>query len=175
MSTVKVSTTLTRNYGAWSATFGIETDIDAARGTDVMAERDKHLTLLRAEFLDFEANQLRNLPAAAGRGKSIANDVKGDTGLKRQWVRALGIISETKKGKTYYYAKTAEGTKWSKFGVSLYFDNFEGMTEEEFKKRADKEGQHVLPDDFYVAVVSQEGKPDKAVALAHKDLIDTEV
>lgn len=174
MSTVKVTTSISRNYGAYTPTWGITTEIDATRGTDIMAERQKHWDLLKAEILDFEANTLRDLPAQQRMSKSIADDKKGDDGSKGQWVRALGIVREVKKGgKAYYYAKTAKGTKWSTHGVSLYFDNFEGMTELEFEKRADSNGELLLPEDMYVAIISRAGKPDRAMALAHKDLIDT--
>lgn len=176
MSTVKVRTGLTRNYGSYTASFEVESLIDGEpRGTDILAEQDKHMKLLRLSILDFEANHLRGLPGKASKTPSIADDKKGDDGSKGQWVKALGIVKENKKGQDYFYIKTAKGTKWSTHGVSFYWDNFEGMTLLEYQKRADANGEVLFPDGFYVAVIQRAGKPDRGVAIRHKDEIDVEV
>lgn len=172
MSIVKVSQTLTRNYGAYSASWGAEIEADISSRADLLREYAKLQEHIHAAILDFEANMLTKLPASKGKALPITEDKKGEDGKKRQWVKAIGMIKEDKKGKAYYYAKTAQGTKWAKFGVSLYWDNFEGMTELEYKARADEAGEIVFPEDMYVMVVSVPGKPDRAVALAHKDTIE---
>lgn len=177
MRPVKVSQTMTRNYGMYTMSFGAETTIEASTRADFIREQAALTETLKAAILDFEMNQLRSLPGFKGKPASyppINQDQKGAPAAKGVWVRALGMIKETKKGKDYFYIKTAEGTKWSKFGVSLYFDNFEGMTRLEYDKRCDAAGELLFPEDMYVAVISQEGKPDRAMALQHKDTIDLE-
>jgi hypothetical protein len=177
MSTVKVRTALTRNYGAYTAHVEIESEVEAGNGTDILAERDKHWKLLRLEIIEFETHHLRGLQgkkAVDQATKSIDQDVKGDDGTKGQWVKALGIVCEHKKGQDYFYIKTAKGTKWSTHGVSFYWDNFEGMTKLEYDKRKDASGEVVFPEDMYVAIISRAGKPDRGVALSHKDNIEVE-
>lgn len=171
MSTVKVSMSLTRNYGAYSPTWGAEVMAEVNSRADLLREYAKLQEHIHAAILDFEANMLTKLPASKGKAQPINEDKKGEPKPSTSWVKAVGIISEAKKGKTFYYAKTGQGTKWAKFGAPLYWDNFEGMTELEFKARADDAGEHVLPEGFYFAIQERNGKA-YAIALAHKDSIE---
>jgi hypothetical protein len=176
MSTVKVSRTMTRHYGAYSQSWSIEVEESVSSRADLIAayaRLDEHLI---ASILDFEKQTIRSLPGRMGfQGKptqSIDQDQKGEGRPETEWVKAIGMIKEHKKGKDYFYVKTAPGTKWSKHGVSCYLDNFEGMTQQEYDKRKDQAGEIVFPEDFYVCVVKQAGKPDRAIALRHKDMIE---
>lgn len=173
MPPVKVKTTITRNYGAYSAAFGLEVEIEATKRVEVIDEYTRLHETIRIAILDFEQNMLRKLPAAPGNRAaptmpSIDQDTKGAP--KGQWVKAFKMYSESKKGKQFFYIQTWSGTKWSKHGVPVYLDNFEGLGETALAHLMDGKEINFEPD-MYVAIVTVNDR-DKGVRLAHKDEID---
>lgn len=156
-----------RNYGPVSQTWEASGVFEVTTRADAMRGYESLQGVIDATRLDFEAVHLPKMTPAP---KSIDQDQKG-VGEDKKWVRALGITKVTEKGKTNYKVMTAPGTQFAKYGLSLYWDNFKGMTELEYSKRADENGDHVLPDDFMVLAVKENGFW-RARAIAHKDMMD---
>lgn len=178
MPPVKVTATLTRNYGSYTSSWGAEIEADVKTRKDLIDAYAGLHEHIKACILDFEANMLRTLPAAQGRRQaplntstqSIDKDEKGAP--KAVWAKAVSMFAEFKKGKHYFYIQTWEGTKWSKHGVPCYLDNFTGLADGIVDKL--KEGEVIkFEPDMYVAIVTRFGR-DYGIALMHKDMIDAE-
>ena len=172
MPVINVTCKLVRNYGAYSSEWGIAQDTEINSRKDLIEAYAKMQDHLIAAILDFEKNTLTRLPAFDQRKMpSIDQDKK--PAREVEWVKAIGISAERKKGKVYFYAKTAPGSKWNKHGAPLYWDDFKGLTLAMWTEQQVGDNLEIpLEDEMYFCILKVPGKPDKAIGLAHKDTIE---
>lgn len=172
MATVTVTSKLVRNYGAYSSEWGIEQAVEVNSRKDLIEAYAKMQEHLIASILDFEKNTLTRLPGFdQKRPPTIDQDKKPAREI--EWVKAVGIFAERKKGKTYFYAKTAPGSKWNKHGAPLYWDDFKGLTLAMWTDKQIGDNLDIAPEDeMYFCILKVPGKPDKAIMITHKDEID---
>lgn len=166
---VNITRTITRNYGAITSTWTIQMNEQVSTRADVLRLCASADETIHAAMLDYEANSLKQIQPAPK--KTIADDQKGETGEGEfKWVKAVGIVKVHEKGKVFYKARTSD-KQFVKFGLPVYFDNFKGMSELEFSKRADEDGELVFDEGMmFLAVKEKNGW--RARRLAHKDMIE---
>lgn len=165
-TTVKLTTTISRTYGAVTASWGMECTVSVNSRSDILKEYARLHDHIRAEMIDFESATLPRLPAPAPDGLPEANAQRPAA----EWHPLVEIFVEVKKGAKFYYAKTSSG-KHMRFGAPLYFDNFKGLTETEFDERAKDGSIKYDPMQCRVLIREKNGK-HYAIAFATKDEID---
>lgn len=110
-NSVKLTASLTRNYGAVSASFGAEIIIDGGSPETTNSGYALLLDIIGAQFDHFESAVLhKTIPDPA------IFDAKG-AGAKPEIIECETMVVETYQGKTVYKVR---GGRFTKFGVPIY-------------------------------------------------------
>lgn len=112
---VKVTFSLTKHYGSASVTLGLESQVEAASGADLLKEWEKLQALVHREHEQYEQAHLQELRSSAE--AAFKRPVGGDP------IECLRISVKVENGKYLY---RAHGGNYKKFGVPLYPEAMEG-------------------------------------------------
>lgn len=118
MKKIKLSASITRNYGRVGATFGAETETEVSGDMDASRQWLELVGLIHFQFEEFEANIL----------KTEARDVSPATGNlpgNRETFKATFFTLEVKQGGKKFYSIQTEEPAFSRFGAACYPDFLE--------------------------------------------------
>lgn len=154
---IRLSATITRNYGRVSASFGAEQDVEVASDMEAARRYDELLGLVHFQFEEFEANMLRN------EGRDASVPVPNMPGQSEVFTAAKFVLEVKQGGKRFYSIQTKEPA-FSQYGIPCYpefLDNYPELVQQ-------------LGNDFTVDLpagtkvkVDKSGKFKKAVALSY--------
>lgn len=162
---VKLSVNLTRKYGAVELSFGIIRDVEVEGARDILEKYDTLCAIVEAQIIEYENHRLSKLPAPT---QQLGGSGKGG---KDQpiWYPATKLILSVNQGKKFWRIMPGGDCPFKKFGATIFWDTFEGLTEKEAKEMLQPgEFEVPLPSDWRVLVVVQGGKP-KALKLGVVD------
>lgn len=170
-SKVKLTTSISRRYGAITTSWGMECEVEVSSRSDILREYNRMHDHIRAEMIDFESATLPRLPApkvpeAAPEGLPEAAPQKDE---KIGWHPLEMIYTEVKKGQSFYYAKTSSGP-FMRHGAPLYWDNFTGLNKDTFEGNSEK-GVLAFDPMFHRVRIVKRGDKYYAQALSNKDKV----
>lgn len=165
-SKVKLTTSITRTYGAVTASWGMECEVMISNRSDILKEYARMHDHIRAEMIDFESATLPRLPAPAVNGLPEAQP---STDEKVGWFPLKAIYVEGKKGQKFYYAQTSHGF-YMRHGAPLYWDSFHGLNLDTFEAE-NVGGWLKFEEGQYMVRVIKRGEKYYAQAFAHKDKV----
>lgn len=110
---VNLSASITRNYGALSATFGASMEFEVDARNTAGQSYYKLVTLIHHQFDEFEANQIKGEVSVNPPGQTRDNTPKLEV------FTALSIVKDVVKGEERFYIITAEAA-YAKHGVTCY-------------------------------------------------------
>lgn len=158
---VKLNVQLTRKYGAVELSFGIVRDVEVETAKDILEKYDTLCAIVEAQMVEYENHRLSRLPAPvqqqSGSGKGGNNAAI--------WYPATKLILSVNQGRKLWRIMPGGDCPFKKFGATIFWDSFEGLTEQEAKEML-QPGEFEAPfaGQWRVLVVVQGGKP-KALKL----------
>lgn len=133
---IKLSATITRTYGAITASWGIEEEVTVTKRDDIIREYSRLHDHIKAEMFDFESTRLAKFPAPSGQTQQPSQGLPeaNTPRMESEWMPLVSIHREIKGGgKAFYYAKPSSG-KYMRHGAPLYWDTFQGIKLETFEQ-----------------------------------------
>lgn len=156
---VKLTVNLTRKYGAVETSFGIQRDVEVTTASDILRGYDVLCQIVEAQIIEYENNRLKDLPAP------VMAQGKGAAAAAAAWFPATKLILSVNNGKKFWRIMPGGNSEWKKYGATIFWDTFEGMTEAEAKETLQPgEFEAKLPDGARVLIAVQGGRP-KAIKL----------
>lgn len=166
---VKLSTSISRSYGAITTTWGMEIEAQVSNRSDIIREYARMHEHIRAEMIDYESATLPKLPTPSQVQPQEGLPEANHTRPVAEWMPLKAIFREVKKGKAFFYAQTSMG-RFMRHGAPLYWDNCKGFSLKAFEEQAVGETVEFDPDQIKVLIREKQGK-FYAIAVAHKDTI----
>jgi hypothetical protein len=165
MSQIVVKATISRNYGPFSVSFGIEREVEVTNGGDILTQYNLLCDVIEAQIHDYEVNRLPKMPAAPSKG--IEADSKPQPA---KWYPASKLLLNVSKGKKMYNIIPGNLPKYSQYGVPVYFDSQSDLDEAAAKHMLAGEFSVSFPAGMMVLIDESKGKP-RVLGLKHKDQI----
>jgi hypothetical protein len=169
---VKISTTITRRYGAITTSWGMEDEVTVSGRSDLLREYARMHDHIKAAMIDFESATLPRLPLPHVKEEGPTQglpEAEKKTDEKIGWFPLEAIYVEGKKGQKFYYAKTSYGP-FMRHGAPLYWDSFQGMNLDTFEAENVGGWMKFDADQFRVRVIKRNEKY-YAQAVSHKDKV----